>query len=221
MRLKTGGGAPLAQANSRTISHLLRGVSLCALLSVAWVAPAEQALAQQYNFTSVQINGNERIGDSAILSRAGIRNGQAVTGGELNDAYQALQASGLFESVVIEPRGSTLVITVTELPTLNQINFEGNRRIKDEELSQLVSSTERRVFNPAQAEADAAAIAEAYSNEGRISARVQPRIIRRDQNRVDLVFEIFEGDNVEIERLSFVGNRVYSDRRLRRVLGTK
>ncbi|MAP14791.1 MAG: outer membrane protein assembly factor BamA, partial [Oceanibulbus sp.] len=76
-------------------------------------------------------------------------------------------------------------------------------------------------FNPSQAEQDAAAIAEAYSNEGRLSARVQPRIIRRDQNRVDLVFEIFEGDNVEIERLSFVGNRVYSDRRLRRVLGTK
>ncbi|MDD9722634.1 outer membrane protein assembly factor BamA [Sulfitobacter sp. PR48] len=185
------------------------------------MAPAAELTAQEYRFDSVVINGNERIGDSAIIARAGIRRGQPVSGGQLNDAYQALQNSGLFETVAIEPRGGTLVITVTELPTLNRVSFEGNRRIKDEVLTQIVQSQERRVFNPTQAEADAAAIAEAYSNEGRISARVQPRIIRRDQNRVDLVFEIFEGDNVEIERLSFVGNRKYSDRRLRQVLGTK
>ncbi|APE43574.1 outer membrane protein assembly factor BamA [Sulfitobacter alexandrii] len=199
----------------------MRGASVYALLSAAWMAPAAELAAQEYQFNSVVINGNERIGDSAIIARTGIRRGQTVSGGQLNDAYQALQDSGLFESVAIEPQGGTLVITVTELPTLNRVSFEGNRRIKDETLTQIVKSQERRVFNPTQAEADAAAIAEAYSNEGRLSARVEPRIIRRDQNRVDLVFEIFEGDNVEIERLSFVGNRVYSDRRLRRVLGTK
>ncbi|MFK7835595.1 MAG: outer membrane protein assembly factor BamA [Sulfitobacter sp.] len=203
------------------MGNLLRGASVCALLSVAWLAPSGQAAAQQYQFNSVQINGNERIGDSAILRQAGISRGTPVSAGQLNDAFQSLQGSGLFESVAIEPRGGTLVITVVELPTLNRVRFEGNQRIKDDVLEQVIGSTERRVFNPAQAEADAAAIAEAYSAEGRIAARVQPRIIKRNQNRVDLIFEIFEGDNVEIERLSFVGNRKYSDRRLRRVLGTK
>ncbi|MFG6561028.1 outer membrane protein assembly factor BamA [Sulfitobacter sp. 1A15299] len=212
---------PVEWAERSNIGKTLRGASLCVMLSVAWLVPGSQAQAQQYQFNTVVIDGNERIGDSAILRRAGIGRGQAVTGGQLNDAYQNLQNSGLFESVSLEPQGGTLVITVVELPTLNRVSFEGNRRIKDEMLAELIGSTERRVFNPSQAEQDAAAIAEAYSNEGRLSARVQPRIIRRDQNRVDLVFEIFEGDNVEIERLSFVGNRVYSDRRLRRVLGTK
>lgn len=221
MRLRTKGSGPFKQAKNTRFGALLRGASVFALLSVAWMAPAAELAAQEYRFDSVVINGNERIGDSAILARAGIRRGQAVSGGQLNDAYQSLQNSGLFETVAIEPRGGALVITVTELPTLNRVSFEGNKRIKDEVLSQIVSSEERRVFNPTQAEADAASIAEAYSNEGRLSARVQPRIIRRSQNRVDLVFEIFEGDNVEIERLSFVGNRKYSDRRLRRVLGTK
>lgn len=221
MRLRTKGGGPDKQTKAGRVGAFLRGVSVYALLSAAWMAPAAELTAQEYRFNSVVINGNERIGDSAIIARAGIRRGQALTGGQLNDAYQALQNSGLFESVAIEPQGGTLVITVTELPTLNRISFEGNRRIKDEMLTQIVKSQERRVFNPTQAEADAAAIAEAYSNEGRLSARVEPQIIRRSQNRVDLVFEIFEGDNVEIERLSFVGNRKYSDRRLRRVLGTK
>ncbi|MFG6595796.1 outer membrane protein assembly factor BamA [Sulfitobacter sp. 1A13368] len=212
---------PVEWAQRSNVGKTLRGASLCVMLSVAWLVPGSQAQAQQYQFNTVVIDGNERIGDSAILRRVGIGRGQPVTGGQLNDAYQNLQNSGLFESVSLEPQGGTLVITVVELPTLNRVSFEGNRRIKDEMLAELIGSTERRVFNPSQAEQDAAAIAEAYSNEGRLSARVQPRIIRRDQNRVDLVFEIFEGDNVEIERLSFVGNRVYSDRRLRRVLGTK
>mgnify|MGYP003626260611 FL=1 len=221
MGLRVEGTAPSEQATTKSISKLLRGASVCALLSMAWMAPATPVIAQSYQFNSVVINGNERIGDSAILARAGIRQGTPISGGQLNDAYQNLQNSGLFESVAIEPRGGTLVITVTELPTLNQVRFEGNKRIKDEVLEGLINSTERRVFNPSQAQADAAAIAEAYSNDGRLSARVQPRIIRRSQNRVDLVFEIFEGDNIEIERVSFVGNRIYSDRRLRRVLGTK
>jgi len=205
----------------KNFGRSLRGLSFCALISVAWLVPGSEVAAQNYQFNTVRIEGNQRIGDSSILRRAGIRRGQRVSGGQLNDAYQSLQNSGLFESVAIEPRGGTLVITVVELPTINRVRFEGNRRIKDETLSALVESTERRVFNPSQAERDAASISEAYSNEGRIAARVQPRVIKRDQNRVDLVFEIFEGDNVEIERLSFVGNRKYSDRRLRRVLGTK
>lgn len=205
----------------RPVARAARGFSFCVMLSVAWLVPAPQAQAQEYQFNTVQINGNARIGDSAILSRAGIARGKVISGGQLNDAYQNLQSSGLFETVSIEPRGGTLVITVVEFPTINRISFEGNARIKDEALAEVINSNERRVFNPTQAEKDANAIAEAYSNDGRIAARVQPKIIKRDQNRVDLVFEIFEGDNVEIERLSFVGNRVYSDRRLRRVLGTK
>lgn len=134
---------------------------------------------------------------------------------------QALQASGLFESVDITQQGNGLLITVVEFPTINRINFEGNRRINDDVLAAAIGSNERRVFNPAQAERDAEQIAAAYAAEGRVAARVTPTIIRRDDNRVDLIFEIFEGDNIEIERISFSGNRVFSDRRLRRILETK
>lgn len=213
--------ATFALEQQNQIRSGLKGLAFSLLLTTAWIAPAPQAVAQQYQFNTVQIEGNQRIGDSAILSQAGIARGQAVSAGQLNDAYQALNNSGLFESVSIEPQGRTLKISVVELPTINRISFEGNRRIKDDALSSVIESTARRVFNPSQAEKDANSIAQAYSNDGRLAARVQPKIIKRSQNRVDLVFEVFEGDNVEIERLSFVGNRKYSDRRLRRVLGTK
>ena len=199
----------------------LKGLAFSLLITTAWIVPAPQVFAQQYQFNTVKVDGNKRIGDSAIMSQAGIARGQAISAGELNDAYQRLNNSGLFESVAIAPQGNTLKITVVELPTINRISFEGNRRIKDDALMSVIDSTARRVFNPSQAEKDANSIAQAYSNDGRLSARVQPKVIKRSQNRVDLVFEVFEGDNVEVERLSFAGNRKYSDRRLRRVLGTK
>nr|WP_085795388.1 outer membrane protein assembly factor BamA [Falsiruegeria litorea] len=191
------------------------------VFAAAFAVFPSQATAQNYTFNSVQVEGNQRIETSTIVTRAGIARGQRVTAGQLNDAYKRILDSGVFETVEIIPRGSTLVIKVTEYPTINKINFEGNRRIKDENLVEAVGSESRRVFTPEQAERDAQTIAEIYSAQGRVAATVVPRIIRRDGNRVDLVFEISEGDTIEIERVSFVGNRAYSDRRLRRVLETK
>ncbi|MEO0380387.1 MAG: outer membrane protein assembly factor BamA [Pseudomonadota bacterium] len=198
-----------------------RALWIIALVSVAWVGISTQSSAQTFRFTQVVIEGNARIGDAAILTRAGIAPGQTVSAGQVNDALQNLQNSGLFETVSIDPQGSTLRITVVELPTVNRISFEGNQRVDDAALAPIIQSQERRVLNPAQVERDASAISQAYTEQGRIAARVTPRIIRREDNRVDLIFEIFEGGVIEIERLSFVGNRAFSDRRLRRVLQSK
>lgn len=190
-------------------------------VTTLWAAVFTPAFAQSFSFSNVSVVGNERVDAGTIAAFAGIAPGAAVSAGQLNDAYQRVVDSGLFETVEIEPQGSTLVIRVQELPTINVISIEGNRRIKDEDLTALIGSQARRVFSPAQAEADAAAISNAYEAAGRLAASVEPRIIRRDGNRVDLVFDIREGGVVEIERLGFVGNRAFSDRRLRQVLETK
>ncbi|MEN9849934.1 MAG: hypothetical protein RL128_97, partial [Pseudomonadota bacterium] len=188
------------------------------VISVPFFTPA---LAQSYSFSDVTIEGNTRVDAATILSYAGIGRGQTLNTGQLNDAYQRIVNSGLFETVEFLPQGGTLKIVVKELPMLNVVDLEGNKRLKDDALKGLLQSKSRNVYNPATAEADAAAIAEAYRVEGRLSATVDPKIIRRSDNRVDLVFEINEGKPVEVERLSFVGNRAYSDRRLRQVLETK
>ena len=198
-----------------------RAVMAALLLGGAVIATPDMTLAQSYRFNSVQVDGNARIETSTILSYTGVARGQTISAAELNDAYQRLVASGLFEKVEITPRGGTLVIQVQEYPTVNRVRFEGNRRLKDEALSQIVQAQPRLVFSPTRAQEDAERIAKAYADQGRLSARVTPKIIRRSDNRVDLVFEVFEGNNSEINRIGFVGNRVYSDRRLRRVLETK
>ena len=186
------------------------------VISGSLIVPS--ASAQTFSFSRFDVVGNARINDSAILTYAAITPGSEVSGAQVNDALQRLQNTGLFESVEITPRGNTLVITVQEYPTINIISIEGNERLDDDALLPVISSTPRRTYSPSVAEQDANAIAEAYRVSGRLTATVTPRIIRLADNRVNLVFEIAEGRVVETERITFVGNRAYSDRRLRRVL---
>lgn len=199
----------------------LRALLFSGLFVLVITAFATSAIAQTFRFSSITVEGNNRIEYGTVLTRAGLAENQGYSAAELNDAYQALIGSGLFESVEIEPNGARLNIVVVERPTINRITFEGNSRINTDDLRALVTSEQGRVFNPLKVEQDAAAITAAYSAKGRVAATISPKIIRQSDNRVDLVFEIIEGGIVEIERLSFVGNSDFSDTRLRRVLETK
>ncbi|WP_296375314.1 outer membrane protein assembly factor BamA [Yoonia sp.] len=179
------------------------------------------ASAQSFVFSNVVIDGNQRVADGTILTFAGIAAGESLSAADLNEAAQRIRESGLFETVSVTPQGGSLVIAVVEYPTINRISIEGNARLRDAQLLGLVQSQPRRVYSPTQAERDTAAITQAYAQQGRINATVTPRIIRRTENRVDLVFEVVEAGVTEIERISFLGNRTYSEGRLRRVLDTK
>ncbi len=197
------------------------GFAMFALIMGIFSAFSSSVQAQSYSFDSIVIEGAVRVEPGTILTYAGISEGRTVTAGQLNAAYQAVLASELFESVTFEPQGSTLLIRVQEFPTINSVNFEGNQRINDEALEPIVQSKPRDFFNPALAEEDAARITQAYEQSGRLAAGVDPVIIERPNNRVDLVFEIREGRVSEIERIGFIGNRNFSDRRLRQVLESK
>lgn len=190
-------------------------------LMVLLAFAGSQVQAQSYSFNAIQIDGNTRVDQATILSYAKLAKGKPVSAAALNDAYQRIVGSGLFEKVELLPNGGTLVIRVVELPMLDQVDYQGNKSLDDSALIDVTKSRARLVYSPAQAELDATAIAEAYRVKGRINAAVTPRIIRLTDNRVDLVFEITEGAVSEIQRLNFIGNRDFSDYRLRQVLRTK
>lgn len=207
--------------------RLIQGLKLLSIISVLGIATVisttavSPVVAQSFPVSSIEINGNQRIERATILSFLGVQPGRNVNAAQLNDGVQRLQRSGLFETVDVVPVGGRLVVTVTEYPTINRVNIEGNRRLSDEDLLPLLQSQSRQVYNPATAEADAQTLAEGYRQAGRIAASVTPRIIPRSNNRVDVVFEVSEGRVVEVERITFVGNRAFSDRRLRRVVESK
>jgi outer membrane protein insertion porin family len=180
-----------------------------------------QAIAQSASISSIEIEGNRRIATSTILTLASLAPGQTYTGGQINAAVQRLNNSGFFKSVDFDISGSRVKIVVDEKPTINRIAFEGNKKLKDDDLRALISSQPRQTFSAALAEKDAQELAAAYSTGGRISAQATPKIIERSDNRVDLVFQITEGRVTEIEKITFVGNREFSEKRLRSTLATK
>ena len=194
---------------------------LLSLVAVLVVGLGSTAAAQNATVNRIVVEGNQRVDAATVESFSNITPGTTVTPAQLNQAFQNILASGLFETAELIPQGGTLVIRVREFPTINVIAFEGNRRLNDEDLQNLIRSRSRRVFSPSVAEADEASIVDAYETQGLLAATVDTRIIRRSENRVDLVFEISEGRVVENQRIGFVGNRAFKDRRLRRVLETK
>lgn len=205
----------------RPLGALLLSLMLVLSAGAVTLATPGFAQTQSYRFTSVRVEGNNHIETGTILSYLALKRGQTVTAGELNDAYQRLSSLGVFQNVSLTPSGSTLIVKVQEYPTIGQIAFEGNKRYKDDDLRKIIKSTAHRVYSPAQAEADAAQLATFYRAKGRYAALVTPRVIKRPDNVVDLVFEVREGRSTEVQRIGFIGNHAFSNRRLRQVLATK
>lgn len=216
MRAQALGGMRREGGGTRTRPTLLAILALV-LLGISALLPAP-AQAQTYRFSTIAVEGNRQIDAATISGFARVPSTRAISAAELNAAYQRVVATGFFRTVDFAPQGNRLVIRVQEYPLLGAVAIEGNRRVRDEQLLEVIRSRPGGVYSPNQAEADANAMAEVYAGGGRLSARVTPRIIERASGRVDLVFEVTEGQVVEIQRISFVGNRSFTDRRLRNAI---
>ncbi len=182
----------------------------------SFVTEAQAAVAR-----SIQVNGNTRVEDETVISYMTIAPGRSYTAFDVDESLKALYATGLFATVDITPRGNTIVVTVTENPIINRVSFEGNKKIKDDALETAIRSQPRTMLSRAKVQADVQNILEAYRRSGRYGASVEPKIIDRGQNRVDLVFEVNEGAKTGVERISFIGNKSFSDSRLRDVIRTR
>jgi len=165
--------------------------------------------------TAVQIQGNVRAETETVRSYLQLKEGQPYDPAAADRSLKALFATGLFSDVSIDMQGSTLVVKLTENPIINRVAFEGNKKIDDDKLRDEVQSKPRQVFTQARVQADVERILTIYRRGGRYNAVVEPKIIKLEQGRVDLVFEINEGDVTGIKRISFVGNEHFSDGTLR------
>ncbi len=194
-------------------------VALALALLLAPVAEAQQVARDPTG--RIEIRGWQRIEPGTILSYMALPTDREITAEDLNAATRRLFETGLFRDVRVVPTRDGIVVQVEENPSINQIAFEGNDAITDEDLNRIVSSRPRFPFSPASAEADAQSIIEVYRRTGRYGAQVTPVIIERSENRVDLVFEIEEGEMTGVNSIDFTGNRAFSDGRLRDEIETR
>lgn len=193
--------------------------------ALALLAPAVgpislSATAWGQTVSKIIVEGNQRVETETIFSYMQISPGDPISDEAMDESVKALFQTGLFADVDVVARGSAVVVRVEENPLINRVNFEGNKEIKDDNLVKEVELRERMIFTRARVQSDVQRIVALYRRSGHFSARVEPKIIRLPQNRVDLVFEINEGGSTSIERISFIGNDAFSDGQLRRAIST-
>jgi len=186
---------------------------------------SQQSVAQEM-FTgepiaNIRVEGNQRIEADTVISYMQLSAGDRFEAAKIDRALKNLFASGLFADVSFRREGNDLVVHVVENPIINRLAFEGNSHIKDADLQNEVQLRPRVVYTATKVQADAKRILDIYRRSGRFAATVEPKVIPLDQNRVDLVFEIHEGDITEVRRIDFVGNKVFDDSELRTQILTK
>jgi outer membrane protein insertion porin family len=167
------------------------------------------------------VEGNQRVDAETVQAYVLVQPGENFTPEDLDESVKALFDTGLFADVQITQSGGALVVRVVENPIINEVAFEGNKRLKDNQLSGVVQSAPRGVFTRAKVQNDVQRILEVYRRSARFQASVTPQVIELPENRVNLVFEIGEGPKTGVSRISFIGNQAFGDQRLRQVVETR
>ena len=205
----------------------VRGGLLAALVMFATPLAATLAVgfasspASAQTVDSIEVEGNRRVETSTIRSYFKPGPGGKLDQGHIDDGLKGLIETGLFQDVNINQAGGRIVVRVVENPVIGRVVFEGNKKVKDEQLTSEVQSKPRGTLSRPMVQSDAQRSVEIYRHSGRYDVSVLPEIIEQPNNRVDLIFTITEGSKTGINSIEFVGNTTYSGYRLRDVIKTR
>ncbi|WP_132651984.1 MULTISPECIES: outer membrane protein assembly factor BamA [unclassified Rhizobium] len=191
-------------------------VSGAGALTFVSATAAEAAVIQR-----IDVHGANRVGAEAVRSNLTITPGKSFSNTDIDDSVKQLYGTGYFSDVKISVSGSTLVVNVQEAQLVNQVVFNGNRKVKDDKLAAVVKTHAAGPYSDAQIQSDIAAIKEAYAATGRSEVEVTTQVVPLGEGRVNLAFVINEGDRTKIDAINFVGNHAYSAGRLAAVIQTK
>jgi outer membrane protein insertion porin family len=170
---------------------------------------------------TLEIKGNERIDEETISSYIDVIELKNKSPKALQDSLKKLYESDLFLESKIYNEGDKVVVEVIENPIVSDIKIIGNKKIEDEALQSELTLKKRSIFTKSKLQNDLKRINEIYLKSGRFLTKVEPKIIQKDQNRVEVIFDIFEGPKAKIGDIYFVGNEAFSDVDLSDEISTK
>ena len=229
-------GARMGETSRLQLSSVTRFLTaalltiLCVTAAVAQPAPAPNAptpTAPQASpgpapgsrlgagvIQAINVVGNRRIEAGTIRSYMLVRPGDPFDPDRLDRSVKTLFSTGLFQDVQLSRQGDVLIVSVAENPLVNKVAFEGNKKVSDDQIKPEIQTRPRAVYTPGMVESDRQKILDLYAKKGNFDATVEPRIIRQDQNRVDVVFQITDGPSALISKIAIVGNHAFSESRL-------
>lgn len=188
------------------------------LLTVAIAASAQITVAQQsFVVSDVRVKGLQRISAGAIFNYLPVKVGDTFDPGESSDLIRELYKTGFFKNIEISTDATAIIIDVEEYPSINSIEFAGNKLIKEEALRDALSQSdfvEGRVFKPNVLDQVKQELKRQYLNQGKYNAQVGTEVTDLPRNRVAVKVHVKEGPTAEIKKINIVGNDFFSDKML-------
>ncbi|MDD3370771.1 MAG: outer membrane protein assembly factor BamA [Alphaproteobacteria bacterium] len=205
------------------LARFLRAVLGCGALLWLGAGPAFAFMPPSAGLAinDIRVEGVQRLEPETVVSHLSLKKGDKATPEVLDAALKSLYATGLFYDAAVEMQGGTLVVRVDENPVINRVAFEGNDAISKDDLEKEVQLKSRMVYTLPHVERDVQRILDVYRRSGRFAATVEPKIVKLEQNRVDLVFEIVEGARTGVRAIKFIGNEHFSEGELREAVSTR
>ncbi len=213
--------APVSTVQAQRVSDLHHHVVTKVAAAPAAPAPTPSAVDTDGEISDVRVEGTQRLEPETVTSYLTMTKGDTATPDKIDSSLKALYATGLFSDINIAMEGSTLVVKVEENPVINRITYEGNDAISKDDLEKEVQVKARQVYTLPKVQRDVQRILDLYRRGGRFAAMVEPKLVKLEQNRVDLVFEITEGKKTGVRSIKFVGNQNYSDDDLKTAINTR
>ena len=205
----------------RFINRFLLASVLFTTIIVGLLSHTNSSWGDAGKITSIEVLGTQRIDPETVISYSNLKVGDQSDPDKLDTALKILFKTGLFADVDFVKVGEKLVINVVENPVINRVAFEGNKRIESKDLELELQLKPRLVFTRTKVQQDIQRLLTLYRLSGRFAAQIVPKIIKLEQNRVNLVFEIDEGPLSKIRNISFIGNKDFSDAELSSIIHTK
>ena len=169
--------------------------------------------------SQIVIQGNKRLESELILRSSGLKE-MGLDDRSFSQAIKNLYRSGYFSDVNIYKSKGVVYVNVRENPIIDLISIEGNKEITDEIILEEIGTRPRNVFSRELIKNDSEKILTLYKRQGFFSTFVEPKIIKVDENRVNLVFEVFEGKEATIKKVNFTNNKIFSDSTLKDVISS-
>ena len=197
-------------------ASIMIAMPVAASVTAALVPSA--AVAQ--SVSSIAVEGNRRVDAETVRSYFRPGPSGRLDQATIDDGLKMLIETGLFQDVKIDHAGGRLVVRVVENPVIARIAFEGNKKVKDDQLNAEIQSKSRGTLSRPMVQSDAQRISEIYRRSGRYDVSVVPEIIEQPNNRVDLIFTINEGAKTGVKSIQFIGNNYFSSYRLKDIIKT-
>ena len=167
----------------------------------------------------IVINGNERVSDETIIVFSAVKLGDTINAEKLNQIVNSLYDSNFFDNISTSFNNQELTITVKESPIINKVEFQGIKsKTLVESLSKNLSLKSRSSYNTYQLELDKLQIQNQLKNRGYYYSKIKIFTNIKDNNTLDLIYDINIGDKAKIKKITFTGNKKFKDSKLKSII---